>query len=161
MMGAKKKKIPKYHVTTLMQKMGLNTDEEPVAKIVAKDSNFLYSEDSKFDLSVFRDSPYEIVCPMNQSGVLNLLHYLENAHNAFNTLPVTEENVLCVDNLKRSLMILLIYGNDLIGERIYLENYSGSEVDENSRVRCLCDVGCRDISSDSPMLLVPATLPQL
>lgn len=132
MMGAKKKKIPKYHVTTLMQKMGLNTDEEPVAKIVAKDSNFLYSEDSKFDLSVFRDSPYEIVCPMNQSGVLNLLHYLENAHNAFNTLPVTEENVLCVDNLKRSLMILLIYGNDLIGERIYLENYSGSEVDENS-----------------------------
>lgn len=131
-MSGVRKKIPKYHVTTLMNKMGLNCEEEPVAKIAARDANFLYSDDSKFDLSVFRNSPYEIICPMNQSGMLNLLRYLKNVHLALDNLRVTEETVVCIDNLKRSLIILLIYGNDLIGERIYLEDYSGNEVDESN-----------------------------
>ena len=127
----KRGKPHRYHTSTLMKRMGLNLAEESVANIAATDPNFLFSADSKFNLDIFKDSPQEIVCPKNQSGVLNLLKYMQNVHLALDTLEVNRTTAEAVDNLKRSLVILLIHGNDLIGERVYLEDYSTTEVDEN------------------------------
>ncbi len=125
-----KKKLSRNSSTVIMRKLGLNIEEPSIEKIVAEDENFLFSESSKFDLSLYKDGMQEIKCPHTNTSLMSLVKYIKNAHITLEEIDVNEENTLLVINFKRSLIRLLIYGNELLTARVYLENYSSRELAE-------------------------------